>query len=67
MSKTEKSTPTALVGYREAAQMLGISPRTLEEWVGRREVPFYRIGRLVRFSVTDLGDWIETRRIREVD
>jgi excisionase family DNA binding protein len=65
MSNSDDGTPAALVGYREAARMLGISPRTLEEWVGRREVPFYRIGRLVRFSVPELGDWVESRRIGE--
>jgi excisionase family DNA binding protein len=63
MTVTDNGTPEALVGYRDAARLLGISPRTLEEWVGRREVPFYRIGRLVRFSVPELSKWIETRRI----
>ena len=34
----------------EVAKLFGITRRTLEEWMKRRFVPFYKIGRTVRFD-----------------
>jgi excisionase family DNA binding protein len=33
-----------MVGMTEAAQLLGISTKTLKRWCDRRLVPHYRIG-----------------------
>lgn len=35
---------------KAAAEWLGISPRTLEQYVSARTVPFTKVGRLIRFS-----------------
>jgi hypothetical protein len=53
-----------LVDPREAARMLSVSPRklwamTFEEQPG---LPYIRCGRLVRYSLSDLRLWIESRR-----
>lgn len=54
MNKTIGTGP----GYlrrNEAAQYLGVAPRTLSDWQRRRMVPFIRAGRkCVLFRVTDL-------------
>ena len=38
----------------EAARLFGVSPRTLDSWMSRRLVPFYRIGRTIRFDPDDI-------------
>lgn len=53
-----------LVGPREAARLLSVSPRklwgmTFEERPG---IPYVRVGRLVRYYVADLSRWAESRR-----
>jgi len=48
-----------LIGYlrrEQAAQYLGISPRTLSEWQARRIVPFTRIGKKCVLFRRDLLD-----------
>lgn len=41
-----------------AAEHLGVSVRTIEDWVYRRQVPFHHVGRLVRFRLSELDRWV---------
>ena len=52
-----------LVGPKEAAKILGISPGTLSVWrtIGRYNLPFVKIGQRVRYSLDDLKAFIERR------
>ncbi|MFA6312518.1 MAG: helix-turn-helix domain-containing protein [Sterolibacterium sp.] len=54
---------TKLVTTSQAAEYLGgLKPNTLEGWRIRGEGPRYRkIGRLVRYAVTDLDAYIEAQ------
>lgn len=51
-----------LVSCREAAQMLGISQRTLWTLTDRGELPRVKFGQTVRYSVDDLREFIERKR-----
>jgi len=54
------SAPRHLISEREAAELLGISYRTLQAWRVRGGGPlFCKIGRNVRYKVSDLDRWIE--------
>jgi len=60
----EQSKEKLLVSSKTAARMLSVSPRkfwgmTFEDDPG---VPYVRVGRLVRYSVSDLEKWIAQRR-----
>lgn len=50
-----------LLTTSEAARLLGLPPQTLVNWrcTGRYPLPFIRVGRLIRYRVTDLNSWIE--------
>lgn len=42
-----------------AAELLGLSSRTLQAWRSRNEgPPFVRVGRAVRYRRQDLLDWV---------
>lgn len=48
-----------LLNTREFASALGLSPRTIQQWVWLRRVPFIRVGRAIRFkpeTVTEILD-----------
>jgi excisionase family DNA binding protein len=49
----------------QAAIYLGITPRTLEVWrcVKRHEIPYLKVGRLVKYRKTDLDAWLKSRTI----
>jgi excisionase family DNA binding protein len=47
---------------RQAAKYLGVSPGTLRLWRAEQRSPrFFRAGKLIRFRVRDLNEWIEQR------
>ena len=53
--------PPILVDSREAARMLSICPRKLWDLTYRREIPSLKIGRSVRYRLSDLHAWAEKR------
>lgn len=52
-----------LVKTKEAAEILGVSIGTLEVWrsTGRHNLPFVKVGRHVKYRVSDLENWIAAR------
>lgn len=53
-----------LLSEVEAAQLLGLSPHTLNRWrVARKGPPFIKIGaRVVKYRLSDLTTWVESQR-----
>jgi excisionase family DNA binding protein len=44
-----------------AALALNITPRTLQNWQHRRLIPYYKVGRSVRFKLSDVKAHLESR------
>jgi len=59
--KPQSSNP--LLTPPEAAAYIGVTENTLSVWrcVGRYAIPFIKVGRLVRYRVSDLEAWLESR------
>lgn len=51
-----------LLTPNEAARALSISPRTLWTLTHSGQIPFVRIGWLVRYSPADLQAWIDSQK-----
>lgn len=47
----------------EVAEMLGTGPRFVRRLVTERRIPFIKIGRHVRFTESDVADFIEAGRV----
>lgn len=53
-----------LVDVSMVALLLGLSKRTVEDMVSRRELPMYKIAsRANRFKVREIFEWIESKKI----
>ena len=52
-----------LLSRTEAAQLLGVKVGTLEVWASTRryELPFVKVGRLVKYRLSDLQAFVELR------
>jgi len=48
---------------REAARMLGISLRYLQELTHNGEIPHIKLGRATLYAVDDLREWLRSRRV----
>lgn len=49
----------------EAAEMLGVKVNTLAVWrcKHKKKIPFYKIGRAIKYKNQDLLDWIESQKV----
>ena len=64
MEKFEKRCESNdLVGEVRAAEILDVSPGTLQVWrsTGRYGIPFVKVGRRVKYRLSALQAWIESR------
>ena len=52
---------------REASKYLGVKPSSLYSLVEEKEIPHYRVGRLIKFKKADLDAFMEERRVDRVD
>jgi predicted DNA-binding transcriptional regulator AlpA len=60
-----------LLSTRRLAQVLDCSPKTVQDWMYKDRknpatdpLPYYRIGGLVRFKLSEVRRWINRRRVR---
>jgi excisionase family DNA binding protein len=54
-----------LLTREEAAQFLGVATKTLNVWActGRYQIPTVKVGRLVRYRLSHLEEFLERRTI----
>ena len=41
----------------QVAEMLGLSIATIRKWVLTKNIPYLKIGRVIRFSASEIQDW----------
>lgn len=62
------TTPTTdLLTLEEVIQWLKTSKTTIYRLVQRRQIPFYRIARSLRFKKEDVEAFIQERRVETID
>jgi len=52
-----------LIGVNEAAEYLGIEKVTLYSWAKKEFIPSVKVGRLVKFDIHDLDEWINSKKM----
>lgn len=57
-----KNNEVRLINVADAAEFLSVSVSTLYGWIYQRRIPFVKIGRLVRFDIGDLEQFIQSNR-----
>ena len=64
-TSTYNQTKDELFSNIEAAEYLGVTPRTLEVWRCKKrfQIPFIKVGRLVKYRKSALDAFLESRTI----
>jgi excisionase family DNA binding protein len=52
-----------LVSIKEVAKYLDVEITTVYTWVHTRQIPFYKIGRLVKFRLSEVERFIEGKKV----
>lgn len=50
------------LSVKELAEYMGFNEQTIYHWIAQRKIPFYKIGKAVRFSVNEIQDWVNKYR-----
>lgn len=46
---------------KKAAAMLSVPEKTIRDWVYKRQMPFKKVGRHIRFCRSELERWIQSQ------
>ena len=55
------------LSLEEIAQHLGVSQDTVHRWIRTREMPAHKVGRLWKFQVSEVNDWVRVGKAGEPD
>lgn len=51
------------INITELAKYLGVKNSTVYSWVHIKAIPYFKIGRLVKFELTTIDSWIEEKKV----
>jgi excisionase family DNA binding protein len=54
-----------LIDVRELSRLTGLSVNTLYSWVSQGKIPFVKWGRLTKFDLQAIDEWIKENTIRQ--
>lgn len=54
-----------LLTVDEVTQLLKLSKGAVYQMIARREIPYLKMGRRVRFDKTEISTWINKQRVKE--
>ena len=54
-----------LINIQELSEYIGLSTSTIYSWVSQRRIPFVKCGRLTKFDLERINDWIEESSVEE--
>ncbi len=54
-----------LININELSEYIGLSTSTIYSWVSQRRIPFVKCGRLTKFDLQRINDWIEESSVEE--
>jgi excisionase family DNA binding protein len=52
-----------LITIQEAAEYTGLSPHTLYTMVSQRRIPYVKVGRLTKFDLRLLDEWLKQHTV----
>ncbi len=61
--KSQTTPRGQFLNKKQLAALLGLSIFTIDSWVSqRREIPFVKMGKRVKFATEDVMEWIEKNK-----
>jgi excisionase family DNA binding protein len=52
-----------LIDIHGVAEVLGVTPRHIQRLVAERRIPYFKVGRFVRFDPGELNEWLNEQRV----
>ncbi len=61
--KTETKPEKNILTIQELSDWLSISVSGLYHWVTVKEIPYFRVGRYIRFNRQDIEKWLDEKKV----
>ncbi len=55
------------LGIKDCAQYIGVTRGTLYAWVCYRKIPYLKVGRLVKFDIKAIEEWLKKRSVAQLN
>lgn len=53
---------------KELSEYLGLKPDTIYSWIWQRKIPYFKIGgRLVKFDLREIEEWLKEQHVKEMN
>ncbi len=52
---------------KEVQEYLGVGRETILQWIAKRNLPAYKVGRLWKFKFSEIDEWIRSGGAEESD
>ena len=52
------------IGVKELAKYLDIIVNTVYYWTFSRQIPYHKLGKLVKFDLHKIGIWLKEREVK---
>ena len=65
MVKNDKNMNKRLININELSEYIGLSISAIYSWVSQRRIPFVKCGRLTKFDLQRIDEWIEENSVKE--
>jgi excisionase family DNA binding protein len=62
-NKVDKDKKSEMLSCKEAADFLNLTEGRLRYEVFLKRIPYFKLGRTVRFSISDLIGWLESKKV----
>lgn len=55
------------LSVKEISQYMGLSTHTVYLWVQLKKIPYYKIGKAVRFNLQEINEWLRAQQVRPIE
>jgi excisionase family DNA binding protein len=59
--------PEKWSSLEEIADHLGVSKDTIRNWIKKGVIPHRRIGKLFKFKISEVDDWVNSGKSAEIE
>lgn len=54
------------LGPEELSIYLGMSVRTIYFWTAQRKIPYFKLGKRIRFDIIEIEKWLKDKSVKEL-
>ena len=55
------------IGVKGLAEYLDVTDKTIYHWTFTKQIPYIKLGRLLKFDLKEIDKWIDERRVKEFE